>query len=58
VVPTPHHEGLSRGFLQDGKGAVSTDIVECADLSVFAFDEDERVSCYVESAVVSRSDEM
>jgi len=37
---------------------VSTDIVEGADLSVLAFDEDERVSRYVEGTVVSGGDEM
>jgi len=44
-------EGASLGFLEDWEGAVATDIVECPDLRVFAFDQDERVSCDSQGAV-------
>jgi len=51
MVLATHDEGTSRGFLQHRERTVATNIMECADDLVLAFDEDEGESGNVEGAV-------
>jgi len=54
VIFATHDQCASHRFLENRESTVATNIVECADLLIFAFDHDEWISCNGKSAVGSR----